>query len=157
LSEDENSIAIMIKHLWGNMMSRWTNFLVEDGEKTWRKRDEEFELDMNTREELMARWNEGWNCLFDALAGINEDNFTDLVYIRNQGHTIVEACNRQLAHYAYHVGQIAFLGKNIKGKSWETLSIPKGASEKFNQEKFEKEKRRENFLDELLNNKNTDF
>jgi len=156
-SEFDNSIAIIVKHLWGNMISRWTNFLTEDGEKDWRKREGEFEADIRDRTELLTKWNEGWNCLFDALSEINEENFSELVFIRNQGHTIVEACNRQLAHYAYHVGQIVFLGKMIKKKDWECLSIPKGGSEKYNEQKFGKEKRKENFIEEILKDKKTDL
>ncbi|MFT4661293.1 MAG: hypothetical protein ACI8XB_001568 [Patiriisocius sp.] len=151
---NENSVAIIVKHLWGNLLSRWTNFLNEDGEKDWRKRDEEFVADIKDKTELLEKWNEGWTCLFEALSTINEDNFDNLVYIRNQGHTIVEACNRQLAHYAYHIGQIVFLGKMIKGNHWKSLSIPKGDSEKFNAEKFEKQKHQVNFVEEYLNPEN---
>lgn len=135
-NEASNSIAVMVNHLRGNMMSRWTDFLTTDGEKPWRERDLEFESVIKTREELMAKWNEGWACLFDALKAINEDNFNTTIYIRNQAHTITDAINRQLAHYAYHVGQIVYLGRMLKGDDWTSLSIPKGKSGDFNQGKF---------------------
>ena len=149
---ESNSVAVIVNHLWGNMKSRWTDFLNSDGEKEWRNRDLEFENVIKSREELIEKWNDGWNCLFNALNSVNENNFNTIVYIRNQGHTITEAINRQLAHYAYHIGQIVFLGKLIKGKEWKSLSIPKGKSSEFNKEKFDKGKRREHFTDELLNN-----
>ncbi|MEM8523493.1 MAG: DUF1572 family protein [Bacteroidota bacterium] len=148
--EESNSIAIIVKHLHGNMLSRWTNFLTEDGEKEWRNRDDEFDDDLKTRDNLLAKWEEGWARLFTALESINEDNFGQLIYIRNMGHTITEAINRQLAHYAYHVGQITFLGKLIKGAAWQSLSIPKGESKTYNAGKFAKEKHREHFTEEFL-------
>jgi len=148
-NEESNSIAIMVNHLWGNMRSRWTDFLTTDGEKEWRKRDEEFENNIASREELLKKWNEGWDCLFSALNAITSDNFDNTVYIRNMGHTVVEAINRQYAHYAYHVGQIIFLGRMIKGDAWQSLSIPKNASKTYNEEKFSKPKRKEHFTDDL--------
>ena len=149
-NEDSNSIAVMVKHLWGNMRSRWTDFLTSDGEKEWRHRDSEFEADIKDREELLAKWEEGWNCLFTALDSVNEGNFHQLVYIRNQGHTIVEAVNRQMGHYSYHVGQIVFLGKMMKGSEWTSLSIPKGQSKAFNAKKFAEEKKRGHFTEDFL-------
>ncbi|MEL6720194.1 MAG: DUF1572 family protein [Bacteroidota bacterium] len=149
-SEDSNSIAIIIKHLHGNMLSRWTNFLIEDGEKEWRNRDDEFVDDLETKENLLAKWEEGWTCLFTALDNVNETNFEQLIYIRNMGHTITEAINRQLAHYSYHVGQITFLGKLIKGTAWQSLSIPKGQSKAYNAKKFAQEKHREHFTNSFL-------
>ena len=134
--EEDNSISQIVKHVSGNMLSRWSNFLSEDGEKPWRHRDTEFEKPFTTKTEMIADWEKGWQCLFDAIASINSDNFNRLVKIRNEEHTIVEAVNRQLAHYANHVGQIVLLGKMIKGDSWVSLSIPKGESEVFNKEKF---------------------
>lgn len=148
---ENNSIAVMVNHLWGNMMSRWTDFLTADGEKSWRDRDREFEDVISGRGELMEKWEEGWSCLFNALRSINAENFERLVYIRNQGHTITEAINRQLAHYAYHVGQIVYLGKWLKGDEWRSLSIPKGGSQAFNREKFSAEKKRAHFTDGLIN------
>ncbi len=147
---DSNSIAVIVKHMHGNMMSRWTNFLTSDGEKEWRERDKEFEADLRSRESVNSRWEEGWKCLFDALETLNKDNISSTIYIRNQGHTVVEAINRQLAHYAYHVGQIVFLGKMLKGEKWESLSIPKNASKAYNADKFSKPKRNEHFTDEYL-------
>ena len=111
---ESNSIATIVKHLWGNMMSRWTDFLTTDGEKEWRQREAEFENDLQTREAMLGLWNEGWDCLFQALDSVNEENINTIIYIRNQGHSIVEALNRQLAHYPYHVGQIVFIGKMVK-------------------------------------------
>lgn len=145
-----NSIAIIVNHLWGNMKSRWSDFLNTDGEKEWRQRDLEFENIIQSKNELIEKWEDGWQCLFIALESINENNFDTVIYIRNQGHTIVEAINRQLAHYAYHVGQIVFIGRMIKDGEWESLSIPKGQSSAFNQEKFSKEKKKAHFTDEFL-------
>lgn len=152
-NEESNSIGIIVNHMAGNMLSRWTDFLNSDGEKTWRNREQEFEAELNSREALLARWEEGWACLFKALDSINENNFDTTVYIRNQGHTIIEAINRQLAHYAYHVGQITFLGKMIKGAEWESLSIPKGKSQDYNADKFAQDKKKAHFTDEFLKGK----
>jgi len=150
VADDQNSIAIIVHHLWGNMKSRWTNFLKSDGEKEWRNRDAEFEEIIQTKTDLLNKWNEGWTCLFTALDTINVENFEQVVYIRNQGHTIVEAINRQLAHYAYHVGQIVLIGKMEKGNDWKSLSIPKGQSKQYNQTKFSKAKQQAHFTDEYL-------
>ncbi|WAC15255.1 DUF1572 domain-containing protein [Dyadobacter pollutisoli] len=149
-NEESNSIATIVKHLWGNMLSRWTDFLTTDGEKEWRDREGEFDNDISGRAELLAKWNEGWNCLFSALGTINESNFNQLVYIRNQGHTITEAINRQLAHYPYHIGQIVFIGKMVLNEQWNSLSIPRGDSGKYNAEKFAKPKTRTHFTDEYI-------
>ncbi len=151
-NEASNSIAVIVKHLWGNMLSRWTNFLTTDGEKEWRNREAEFESDIQDKTELLNKWEEGWVCLFNALDSINEENINSMIYIRNQGHSIVEAVNRQLAHYAYHIGQIVYLGRMLKGEKWESLSIPKGKSAEFNRQKFTQPKRREHFTDEFLRN-----
>lgn len=148
--DDNNSIGIIVKHLWGNMMSRWTDFLSSDGEKEWRKRDEEFENDGLTKKSITLMWNEGWDCLENALAEITNDDLERIIYIRNQGHTVMEAVNRQLSHYPYHVGQMVFLGKMILGKEWTSLSIPKGNSLVYNADKFSKEQRRGHFTDEIL-------
>jgi len=150
---ENNSIAIIVHHLHGNMMSRWTDFLTTDGEKDFRNRDQEFENIIKTRADLNAKWSEGWQVLFTALDSVNETNFEQLVYIRNQGHTIVEAINRQLAHYAYHVGQIVLIGQMRRGKDWQSLSIPKGDSKIYNQKKFAQEKKRSHFTDEFLTEK----
>lgn len=152
-NEASNSIAIIVKHLWGNMLSRWTDFLSSDGEKEWRNRDNEFEADIKNKAELMEKWEAGWTCLFDALDSVNEENFDTVIYIRNMGHTVVEAVNRQMAHYASHVGQIVFIGKMIKGNDWQSLSIPKGGSKAYNDAKFSKPKRTEHFTKEFLDKK----
>ncbi len=147
---ENNSIAIIVNHLHGNMQSRWTDFLTTDGEKDFRNRDQEFEDLIKTRSDLIAKWSAGWQTLFTALDSVNENNFEQLVYIRNQGHTIVEAVNRQLAHYAYHVGQIVLIGQMRRGKDWQSLSIPKGDSKIYNKKKFAQKKRRGHFTDEFL-------
>ena len=152
-NEQSNSIAVMVKHLWGNMLSRWTDFLTSDGEKTWRNRDGEFEADIKDRAELLAKWEAGWICLFNALDTVHAENFDTTIYIRNMGHTIVEAVNRQMAHYAYHVGQMVYLGRMIQGENWESLSIPKGESKTYNKEKFAQPKRKAHFTDEFLESK----
>lgn len=146
---DSNSISIISKHMVGNMFSRWTNFLTEDGEKTWRLRDQEFIDTYASKDELITNWNKAWLCLFDAIKPLTEDNLEQIIFIRNQGHTVTEAINRQLAHYAYHIGQIVFLGKLLKGTNWKSLSIPKGNSANYNQEKFSKEKGRRHFTEDL--------
>ncbi len=144
-----NSISIIVKHLWGNMLSRWTNFLTEDGEKDWRNRDEEFEVTIKTREELLTKWEEGWQCLFNAIGNLSEEDLERTIYIRNEGHSVIDAIHRQLAHYSYHVGQIVFLGKLIKGEGWESLSIPKGGSNDYNSNKFSSEKADRHFTDKV--------
>ena len=147
---ESNSIATIVKHLWGNMLSRWTDFLNSDGEKEWRQRDAEFENDLETRNQVTEKWNEGWDCLEQALSGISDKDLDRTVYIRNQGHTVAEALSRQLAHYASHVGQIIYIGKMIKGGEWKTLSIPKGGSKAFNDTKFAAEKGKAHYTDEFL-------
>ncbi len=139
-NQESNSIAIIVKHLSGNMVTRWTNFLTTDGEKDWRKRDEEFNNDIVTREELLTKWNGGWQCLFDAIHSLNGMDLTKEIFIRNQRHTIVEAINRQLAHYPYHIGQIVLIGKIVCNDTWNSLSIPKGTSKEYNEDKFSKPK-----------------
>ncbi len=148
-NEATNSIAIIVNHLWGNMRSRWTDFLTSDGEKPWRERDLEFESVIKTRKELLEKWEEGWQCLFDALNSVSEENFDTKVYIRNQEHSILEAVNRQLAHYAYHIGQIVHIGKMIRGNEWKSLTIPKGKSGEFNRAKFSKGRHSGHFSDDL--------
>ena len=155
-NEESNSIAIIVKHLSGNMLSRWTDFLTSDGEKEWRHRDEEFENDSVSKEELLTKWNKGWECLFKALNSIKEEDFSKTIYIRNMGHSITEAINRQLAHYPYHIGQIVFIGKMICNENWTSLSIPRGNSNTYNAEKFSKGKRKEHFTDEFLKKTNND-
>jgi hypothetical protein len=149
-NSNSNSIAIIVKHLSGNMRSRWTNFLTSDGEKSWRNRDKEFENDITTRQALLDTWNEGWDCLFDTLEVLTFTDLGKVVYIRNQAHTVAEAINRQLAHYPYHIGQIVFIGKMLADNKWITLSIPKGKSEDYNTEKFANPKEKGHFTDEFL-------
>lgn len=146
---ESNSIAIIVNHLWGNMKSRWTDFLTSDGEKEWRNRDMEFESVIHTKTEMMTKWNDAWECLFSALHSVNTENFNTEIFIRNQAHTIVEAVNRQLAHYAYHIGQIAYIGRMAKGKTWKSLTIPKGKSSDFNKAKFSKGKHGGHFSDDV--------
>lgn len=147
--ENSNSVATIVKHLWGNMMSRWTDFLTTDGEKDWRNRDAEFENDLSGREEILKRWDEGWKVFFDTLKSLKEEDLDKIIHIRNQGHTVLEAINRQLAHYPYHIGQIVFIGK-LCAEQWTSLSIPKGQSKSYNAEKFSNPKERGHFTDELL-------
>lgn len=150
VNEDSNSIATIVKHLWGNMLSRWTDFLTSDGEKTWRDRDAEFVNDISSKEELLKKWNEGWDCFFKAIDNLKPEQLMDIVYIRNEGHTVMEAINRQLAHYPYHVGQIVYAAKMLKKESWNSLSIPKNSSAQYNKAKFGREKGIRNFTDDEL-------
>ncbi|WET03572.1 DUF1572 family protein [Flavobacterium sp. YJ01] len=149
-NEDTNSIATIIKHISGNMLSRWTDFLTTDGEKEWRNRDSEFENDLKSKEEVLELWNKGWNCLENALENLSPAQLSEIIYIRNEGHTVIEAINRQLAHYPYHVGQIVFYAKQLKNSEWNSLSIPKNKSGNYNAEKFAKEKEIKNFTDDEL-------
>jgi hypothetical protein len=125
----------------GNMLSRWTDFMTTDGEKEWRNRDLEFESKQHTKAELIAFWDEGWACLFEALAEINDDQLSEIIYIRNESHTVMEAIHRQLAHYPYHVGQIVFIAKMLCDNNWQSLSIPKGSSVAYNAAKFGEQKK----------------
>lgn len=143
-NEESNSIAIIVKHLAGNMLSRWTNFLTEDGEKTWRNRDAEFQNEFKTKQEILDYWEKGWTCLFNALDQINAENIHNHIYIRGEKHTILDALLRQLAHSPYHVGQIIYAAKMLKNADWKTLSIAKNQSEKFNQEMLSKTETQEN-------------
>jgi hypothetical protein len=154
-AENSNSIASIVKHLSGNMLSRWTDFLTTDGEKMWRNRDAEFENDIPTRIELMEKWNEGWNVFLNTLKSLKEEDLEKIIYIRNQGHTVLEAINRQLAHYPYHIGQIVFIGK-MSVDDWNSLSIPKGNSEQYNANKFSKQKEQGHFTDEYLKGNDAD-
>lgn len=150
-NEESNSIAIIVNHLSGNMKSRWTNFLTSDGEKEWRNRDLEFESVIKSKAELLKKWDFGWSCLFEALNDVNETNFNSEIVIRNQSHTIIEAFNRQMMHYAYHIGQIVYIGRMINGSDWQSLSIPKGKSKEFNSKKISKGKHKGHFTDEIKN------
>lgn len=128
---DSNSLAIIVKHMSGNLKSRFTDFLTSDGEKEWRHRDQEFVDDVANKYEMLRIWNEGWDVLFNTLESLTDDDLSKTVYVRNEPHTAVEAINRQLAHHAYHVGQIVFLSKML-AQDWQSLSIPKGESKAFN-------------------------
>jgi len=152
-NSESNSIATIVKHLWGNMLSRWTDFMTTDGEKEWRNREAEFENDFQTRQELLEKWNAGWTCLFDALNSLTAEDLNKEIYIRNQGHSVTEAINRQLAHYPYHIGQIVFIGKMAAGQNWTSLSIPKGNSSSYNAEKFSQPKHKEHFTNEFIDKK----
>lgn len=148
-NEESNSIAIIVKHMSGNMLSRFTDFLTTDGEKEWRNRDGEFEDTYTSRQEMLDAWESGWACLFKALDTVSAETMMDIVYIRNEGHTVLEAFTRQLAHYASHVGQIVYLAKMIRNKEWQTLSIARGGSSAFNQGKFNQDKGRTFFTDKM--------
>ncbi|MBE9600001.1 DUF1572 family protein [Pedobacter sp. MC2016-24] len=148
-SPDSNSIATIVKHLSGNMLSRWTELLTTDGEKPWRNREGEFENDLGSRAKVLSLWEQGWKVMLDTLISLSDHDLNRIVYIRNQGHTVMEAINRQLAHYPYHVGQIVYIGKML-ASNWQSLSIPKGNSVQFNADKFAQEKHLGHFTDEFL-------
>lgn len=140
LNKASNSIAVIVKHLHGNMISRWTDFLTSDGEKPTRVRDQEFEDTIDSLQELRNTWESGWKVLFQALHEVSGDDLLTAILIRSEAHTVIDAIERQLAHYAYHVGQIVYIGKQVKGEGWETLSIPKGKSEAYLEEMQQKYK-----------------
>jgi hypothetical protein len=146
-SPEGNSIAILVKHLAGNMQSRFKDFLTTDGEKPSRNRDGEFEIDAIGREELMGYWEVGWGIALDTLNGLRSEDMGSTVYIRNEGHLVVEALHRQLGHYAYHVGQMVLFARMIVRDEWTSLSIPKGESTQFNKKKFSEEKQKRHFTD----------
>jgi hypothetical protein len=133
LDPEMNSIALIVKHMAGNLRSRWTDFLTSDGEKPNRNRDSEFEDPPTTRAALMEGWESGWACLFSALEPLSEADAERSVKIRGEAHSVMQAINRQLAHYAYHIGQIVFLAKHLQSAQWKCLSVPKGQSGQFNQ------------------------
>ena len=133
-NNDSNSIAIIMQHLHGNMLSRWTNFLTEDGEKEWRRRDEEFETQSHSKEQLLQLWNKGWQLFLTTLESLQESDLLKTITIRTKPLVVIDAINRQLAHYSYHVGQIVYLGRWMKENGWQSLSIPKGNSQVYNQE-----------------------
>jgi hypothetical protein len=138
IDPESNSIAVIMKHMSGNMRSRWTDFLTSDGEKPDRHRDTEFELDKEDRRAIEERWEEGWRLVFGAIEPLKGEDLMRTVTIRREPHTIIEAVNRQLVHYGEHVGQIIFLAKHLKSSAWRTLSIPRGQSGAFNK-KMEEE------------------
>ncbi|HEY3826292.1 MAG TPA: DUF1572 domain-containing protein [Bryobacteraceae bacterium] len=129
---ESNSIAVIVKHLTGNMQSRWPDFLTTDGEKPDRDRDAEFENPARTREALLAAWEAGWQCLFQALEPLSDEDMSRTVAIRGEPHSVMQTINRQIAHYAYHCGQIVFLAKHFRSGEWKSLSVPRGKSAEFN-------------------------
>jgi len=133
LDPEMNSIAIIVKHMAGNMRSRWTDFLTSDGEKPNRNRDTEFEQPPSTRAELLKLWNEGWGRVFGALEPLSDSDLERTVTIRGEPHSVVQAINRQIAHYSYHIGQIVFLAKHLNANGWKSLSVPRNRSAEFNQ------------------------
>jgi len=137
-NDESNSIAVIVKHIAGNMLSRWTNFLTEDGEKSWRKRDDEFVNTFKTKQEVLDLWEKGWACLFHALDQVNDENLNSTVYIRGEAHTVLDAIVRQVAHYPYHIGQIVSIAKMMKNEEWKTLSIERNKSQQFNNEMKDK-------------------
>ena len=148
-NDASNSIALIVHHVSGNMLSRFTDFLTSDGEKPWRDREKEFDEDYADKAAMMTAWDNGWKCLFAALEPLKPEDVSRIIYIRNEGQTVLEAIQRQLAHYASHVGQIIYFAKILKGDEFVSLSIPKGASKEFNKEKFSQEKERKHFTDGL--------
>jgi len=156
LDEETNSIAVNMKHMAGNMISRWTDFLTTDGEKPERDRDIEFVmLPGTTKDEMVAYWEKGWRCVFDAIEPLPPEDLMRTAMIRGQEHTVVQMINRQLAHYAYHTGQIVFLAKHFKSNEWQSLSVPRNKSAEFNAHLEQKMKEssatpRENRLDEVM-------
>lgn len=131
LDAESNSIAINVKHMAGNMRSRWTDFLTSDGEKPDRNRDSEFEAPPQTRADLIALWEAGWKILFDALAPLTDADLSRTIYIRSEAHSVMQAINRQVAHYSYHVGQIVYLAKHFAADGWKSLTVPRGRSADF--------------------------
>ena len=133
LDEESNSVAVIMKHMAGNMFSRWTDFLTSDGEKPNRNRDMEFVIEpQTTKDEVIDYWEHGWKCVFEALEPLRPEDFEKKVTIRGEEHTIVQAINRQMTHYAYHIGQIVFLAKHFRSAEWKSLSIPRNRSAEFN-------------------------
>jgi uncharacterized damage-inducible protein DinB len=140
IDSESNSVAIIVRHMAGNMRSRWTDFLTSDGEKPDRHRDQEFEDPGQTRAELLAEWEDGWRRVFEALDPLTDDDLQRTVFIRSEPHSVYKAVSRQVAHYAGHTYQILFLGKHLKGAEWKTLSVPRGQSEEFNRRMLARQK-----------------
>ena len=149
LHEDDNSVAMIVQHLSGNMLSRWTNIFTEDGEKPWRNRDREFEVNIQDIEQLSEVWKKGWDQLFDTLDRLDENDLQKTIYIRNEGMTVEDAIIRQLCHYSYHCGQIVYKCKQ-NNTHWQSLSVPKNGSVNYNFKKFDQIKAQKHFLDSLL-------
>jgi hypothetical protein len=137
-NEESNSVAVLVKHITGNSLSRWTNFLTEDGEKSWRHRDAEFINDFTTKQEVIECWQKGLDCLYTALQLLQEDDLGKTIYIRGEKLSVVDAFLRQLAHYSYHIGQMIYLGKMQKNTEWKSLSIPRNQSQQYNDEMAKK-------------------
>lgn len=131
LEPEGNNIAILVQHMSGNMLSRWTDFLTTDGEKPDRNRDQEFEDMVKTKEELMARWEKGWERVFEAVHKLTEEDLEKTIYIRSEAHTVMKAIQRQVVHYGLHVGEILLIARTLKGAQWQSLSIPKGKSNEY--------------------------
>lgn len=131
-NDESNSIAVIIQHMAGNMLSRWTNFLTEDGEKEWRQRDDEFAVHEYNKQQLLELWEKGWNCFLTTLESLKKKDLKKTVHIRKEPLSVIDAINRQLAHYPYHIGQIIYIAKIIKNTGWKNLSIPKGESQVYN-------------------------
>ncbi len=148
-NEASNSIALIVHHLSGNMLSRWTDLLTSDGEKPWRNREAEFAESYASKHEMMEAWEAGWQCLLSTLESLTPADLEKIIYIRNEGQTVMEAIQRQLAHYPMHVGQIIYQAKALKGNEFQSLSIPKGASATYNEKKFSEEKGRRHFTDRV--------
>ena len=148
-NEASNNIALIVHHLSGNMLSRWTDFLTSDGEKSWRNREAEFDEAYPDKKTMMEAWDKGWACLLNALEALKPEDLSKVIYIRNEGQSVLEAIQRQLAHYPHHVGQIIYQAKAIKGNDFKSLSIPKGTSDSYNKDKFSEEKGRRHFTDGL--------
>ncbi len=147
-NNESNSIALIVRHLSGNMMSRFTDFLTTDGEKPWRDRESEFDVAYSDKTAMMAAWEKGWACFFEAVEPLKESDLQTIIYVRNEGQTVTDALLRQLAHYASHIGQIIYQAKILKGESFTTLSIPKGGSAEFNKGKFGQEMGQRLFTEE---------
>lgn len=133
-NHESNSVATIVKHISGNMVSRWTDFLNSDGEKPYRNREQEFVDNIPSKKELISIWEEGWNTLFETLNSLHEYDLSKEIFIRGEAHFVVDAIERQLSHYSYHIGQIVFVGKQIKNSDWKCLSIPRGKSEEYTKE-----------------------
>lgn len=131
LNDESNSVAVIVKHLSGNMVSRWSNFLTSDGEKSYRNRDQEFEEIRVSKQELIGIWEKGWDILFEALTNLEEQDLLKNIYIRSEKHMVIDAIERQMVHYSYHIGQVVYIGKQVKYKDWKSLSIPKGQSKEY--------------------------
>lgn len=131
-SSESNSIAVIVQHLAGNMLSRFTNFLTKDGEKDWRQRDDEFEMHDYSKQQVLDTWQKGWACVLSTLESLDETDLGKIVFIRKEPLTVIDAINRQLAHYPYHIGQIVYIARLIKNENWKNLSIPKNQSQQYN-------------------------